>query len=76
MTQEQAAQAAGITRNVIVTLEGSRFSDTKLSTLLRLMRAYELGSIEDLLGPLPSSRLAAAWDAQGWQAARDAQPGR
>ena len=74
LTQEQAAARAGITRNVIVTLEGSRFSDAKLSTLLRLMRAYELGSIEELLGPLPSSRLAAAWEAEGWLGARGAQP--
>jgi DNA-binding XRE family transcriptional regulator len=60
-TQEQAAAAAGLTRNTLVSLERARFPDPRLSTLLALMRAYQLGSLEDLIGPLPSARLASAW---------------
>jgi transcriptional regulator with XRE-family HTH domain len=75
LTQEQAAQKAGLTRNAIASLERSTFPDPRLSTLLRLMRTYGLGSIEELLGPTPSERLATAWRARGWQVARDAQRG-
>jgi transcriptional regulator with XRE-family HTH domain len=69
---EQAAAAAGLTRNTIGSLESARFPDPKLSTLLRLMRAYDLSSVEELLGPIPSARLAAAWEQDGWESARDA----
>lgn len=75
LTQEQAAREAELTRNAIASLERSTFPDPRLSTLLRLMRAYGLGSIEELLGPTPSERLATAWHAEGWQVARDVQPG-
>lgn len=69
---EQAAAAAGLTRNTIGNLEGVKFPDPKLSTLLRLMRAYGLNSLEELLGPVPSARLAAAWEEVGWETSRDA----
>jgi DNA-binding XRE family transcriptional regulator len=73
LTMEKAAAAAGLTRTTIGNLEGARFPDPKLSTLLRLMRAYDLRSLEELLGPVPSARLAAAWDEEeGWENARDA----
>lgn len=71
LTMEQAAAAAGLTRNTIGNLENSRFPDPKLSTLLRLMRAYDLKSLEELLGPVPSARLAAAWEQEGWENTRD-----
>jgi DNA-binding XRE family transcriptional regulator len=70
MTQETAANSAGLTRNTLASLEKHPFSDPKLSTLLRLMRVYQLGSLEELLGPLPGARLAAALEAEGWQSAR------
>jgi hypothetical protein len=35
--------------------------------MVRLMRGYELASVEDLLGLLPSRRLAVAWEAGGWR---------
>lgn len=71
LTQEQAAVAAGVTRTTIAELEGARFPNPKLSTLLRLMRTYELGSLEELLGSVPSARLAAAWEEEGWGTSRE-----
>jgi DNA-binding XRE family transcriptional regulator len=68
---EQAAATAGLTRNTIGNLENARFPDPKLSTLLRLMRAYDLRSLEELLGTVPSTLLAAAWEQDGWENARD-----
>jgi transcriptional regulator with XRE-family HTH domain len=72
LTMEQTAAAAGLTRNAIGNLEGAQFPDPKLSTLLRFTRAYGLSSIEELLGPVPSARLAAAWEEAGWETSRDA----
>jgi DNA-binding XRE family transcriptional regulator len=72
LTMEKAAFAAGLTRTTIGNLEGARFPDPKLSTLLRLMRAYDLRSVEELFGSVPSARLAAAWEEGGWENARDA----
>jgi transcriptional regulator with XRE-family HTH domain len=69
LSQEKAAGKAGITRNGLALLEKARFPNPTLSTLLGLMRAYELRSIEELLGPVPSARLAAAWDEENWEAA-------
>jgi transcriptional regulator with XRE-family HTH domain len=66
LSQEKAAVASGISRNTLVTLEKARFGNPKLGTLLRLMRTYKLRSIEELLGPVPSARLAAAWEAEEW----------
>jgi transcriptional regulator with XRE-family HTH domain len=70
LTMERAAVAAGLTRNTIGSLENARFPDPKLSTLLRLMRTYGLRSIEELLGPVPSARLAAAWEHHEWEPSR------
>lgn len=70
LTQEQAAHRAGLTRNTLVGLERKRFPDPHLSTLLGLMHAYELGTVEELLGPLPSVRIANAWDSPHWGSAR------
>jgi transcriptional regulator with XRE-family HTH domain len=70
LTMERAAVAAGLTRNTIGSLENARFPDPKLSTLLRLMRVYGLSSLEELLGPVPSARLAAAWEHEGWETSR------
>lgn len=71
LTQEQAAVASRVTRTTIAELEGTRFPNPKLSTLLRLMRTYELRSLEELLGPVPSAMLAAAWEEEGWGTSRD-----
>lgn len=70
LTQENAAAAAGITRNWLAELEKARFPNPTLSTLLRLMRAYGLGSVEELLGPTPSTRLVTAWEEEGWDTPR------
>ena len=71
LSQEKAAVASGITRNTLASLEKARFANPKLSTLLRLMRTYKLSSIEELLGPVPSARLAAAWEAEEWKDSRE-----
>jgi transcriptional regulator with XRE-family HTH domain len=71
LTQEKAAVAAGITRGRLAELEKARFPNPTLSTLLRLMRTYKLRSIEELLGPVPSARLAAAWEEGGWDTSRE-----
>jgi DNA-binding XRE family transcriptional regulator len=73
LTQEQAAVAAGLTRNALVSLENRRFPDPYLSTLLRLMRVYNLTTIEQLLGPIPSRLLASSWEAEGWRGTRQAR---
>lgn len=62
MTQEQAASKSGLTRNTIIALERARFPDPHLSTMLALVEAYGLGSLEQLLGDLPSPlRLRRVW---------------
>jgi DNA-binding XRE family transcriptional regulator len=71
LTQEQAAVAAGMTRSRLAELEKARFPNPTLSTLLRLMRTYDLSSIEELLGPVPSARIAAAWEEEGWDTSRE-----
>src|SRR5690242_9179241 len=58
LSQEKAAVASGISRNTLSALEKARFPNPKLGTLLRLMGTYKLKSIEELLGPVPSARLA------------------
>lgn len=50
LTQQEAATAAGITRNALSALERLQFPDPALRTLLGLQRAYGLASIEELLG--------------------------
>ena len=70
LTQEKAAGAAGITRNRLAELEKARFPNPTLNTLLRLMQVYGLESVEELLGPTPSFRLAAAWQEEGWDTSR------
>jgi transcriptional regulator with XRE-family HTH domain len=71
LSQEKAAVAAGTTRNSLAALEKAKFPNPKLRTLLRLMRTYGLRSLEELLGPVPSSQLAAAWEEEGWEAERE-----
>lgn len=61
LTQEQAAGRAGITRNALAALEKRALPNPGLKTMLSLMRAYDLDSIEALLGPARSVQLAAAW---------------
>ena len=64
LTQEVAGAMAGLTRNTIRALEREEFSDPHLGTMLRLMRAYGLASLEELLGIFPSQRLAIQRDAE------------
>jgi transcriptional regulator with XRE-family HTH domain len=71
LTQEKAAVEAGMTRSRLAELEKARFPNPTLSTLLRLMRTYHLRSLEELLGPVPSARLAAAWEEDGWDTSRE-----
>src|SRR3954470_8571857 len=70
LTQEDAAAAAGITRNALMGLERRRFPNPYLSTLLALMRCYELSSLDELLGPLPAGAIHDAWEAAGWTRTR------
>ena len=71
LTQEQAAVYAGLTRKSIARLENARFPNPHLSTLLRLMTTYNIGSLEELLGTTPSARLAEAWEEKDWEAAQE-----
>jgi transcriptional regulator with XRE-family HTH domain len=71
LSQEKAAGAAEMSRNALAALEKARFPNPKLRTLLRLMAAYGLRSLEELLGPVPSAQLAAAWEEEGWEAERE-----
>lgn len=66
LSQERAAVAAGISRNALAALEKRRFPDPHLSTLLSLMLAYGLTSVEALLGAVPSTSLASEWAAEDW----------
>lgn len=75
LTQEDAAGAAGITRNALGRLERERFPNPSLRTLLALMQVYKLHSLEELLGPLPSYRLAKDWKEAGWAGTRHASEG-
>jgi DNA-binding XRE family transcriptional regulator len=72
LTQEQAAVRASLTRNTVVALERARFPDPHLSTLLALMAVYGVGSLDELLGSMPSRALADAWAAEGWVGGRPA----
>ncbi|WP_422743594.1 helix-turn-helix transcriptional regulator [Mycobacterium sp. WMMD1722] len=65
LTQEQAAAEARITRGALAALEKRALPNPSLRTLLSLMRAYKLDSIEALLGSTPSAQLAAALLADG-----------
>jgi len=76
LTQSEAAIAAGLTRNSIASLEKSARPDPHLSTLLALMSAYGLGSIEELLGEVPSFRLQELWERDGWRGGRPSPPSR
>ena len=71
LTQEQAAVYAGLTRKSIARLENARFPNPHLSTLLRLMKTYNVSSLEELFGTSPSARLAEAWEEEGWDAAQE-----
>ena len=61
---------AGLTRKSIARLEAARFPNPHLATLLRIMTAYKIGSLEQLLGTLPSARLAEAWEEEDWDEAQ------
>jgi len=65
LTQEQAAAEARITRGALAALEKRALPNPSLRTLLSLMRAYRLDSIEALLGSTPSAQLAAVLFADG-----------
>ncbi len=71
LSQEQAAAFAGLTRKSIARLESARFPNPHLSTLLRIMATYEVGSLEELLGMPASARLAEAWAEDGWPRTRE-----
>ena len=71
LSQEQAAVFAGLTRKSIARLESARFPNPHLSTLLRIMATYNVGSLEELLGMPPSARLAEAWAEEGWPRTRE-----
>lgn len=69
LTQAEAAKAAGLARNTIVDLERAQFPDPRLSTLIALAEVYRLGSVEELLGELPTSGYRDAWrERREWSA--------
>lgn len=70
LTQERAAALAGLTRGAVAKLEASELPDPHLSTLLALMRTYGLGSVEELLGHVPSAEIARYWESQEWEGGR------
>lgn len=70
LTQERAAALAGLTRGAVAKLEAAQLPDPHLSTLLALMWTYGLGSIEELLGQVPSAEIARYWSSQQWQGGR------
>jgi transcriptional regulator with XRE-family HTH domain len=72
LTQEQAAVYAGLTRKTIARLESARFPNPQLSTLLRLMKTYNVSSLEELFGASPSARLAEAWEEEDWDTSQEA----
>lgn len=76
LTQEAAAAEAGITRNALGKIESRQFPNPTLQTMLALMQVYGLRSLEELLGPLPSYRLANDWQRSGWAGTRHAVEGR
>jgi transcriptional regulator with XRE-family HTH domain len=71
LTQEQAAVYADLTRKSIARLENARFPNPHLATLLRLMKTYNVSSLEELFGTPPSARLAEAWEENGWETAQE-----
>ncbi|WP_415118355.1 helix-turn-helix domain-containing protein [Micropruina sp.] len=67
LTQERAAALAGITRNALRNIEKAPLPNTRLSTLLALMRAYHLRTLDELLGPTAAEVAAKAWCDRGWE---------
>jgi len=57
-SQEDLARNAGVSDGTLSAIERGR-SDPRLGTLLRLVQALGIGSVEELLGPLPTSRYLA-----------------
>ena len=55
--QREAARRAGIDQSYWTRLEAAR-SDPSLSSMLKIQRAFDLDSIEALLGPTPSRLLS------------------
>jgi transcriptional regulator with XRE-family HTH domain len=62
---EEAAVQAGLSRNTLSKLEAAALPNPRLATLLALMELYQLRSIEELLGLVPSRELLRAWLAEG-----------
>ena len=62
---ESAAARAGLSRNTLGALETAEFPNPTLSTLLALMETYGVGTLEELLGAVPSRLLLEAWVQQG-----------
>lgn len=54
---EDIAEAAGVSGGTLGAIERGE-TDPRLGTLLRLLPALGLGSIEELIGPLPAATLA------------------
>jgi transcriptional regulator with XRE-family HTH domain len=54
MTQEGLAHKTGLSASYISALEKGVQHQPSLATMLALREALDLGSIEELLGPLPS----------------------
>lgn len=67
LTQERAAALAGITRNALSNIEKAQFPNPTLSTLLALMRTYQLGTVDELLGDTPAEVTGQEWSATSWE---------
>lgn len=55
-TLREAARRSGVSRAHINNLENSPQANPTIAVLLRLQAAYRVGSVEALLGDLPSQR--------------------
>jgi transcriptional regulator with XRE-family HTH domain len=64
-TVGQAAEHAGLSRNTLSNAENAPLPNPTLSTLLALMDIYDLRSLEELIGPIPSQLVLRAWLARG-----------
>lgn len=61
----EAASRAGLSMNTLANTERTALPNPTLGTLLSLMDIYEVNSLEELLGELPTSLLLRTWVSAG-----------
>jgi transcriptional regulator with XRE-family HTH domain len=55
VTQGEVCRATGISTGKLSGLEAGRGQNPTLDTLMKLAQYYQLGSLEELFGPLPTA---------------------